>query len=110
MAKSLLMSLMAVTYTSDFEPALIKEFYGIHAIIECGLTLDHLCIMIKTYNHITIFLPLWLRGDLFVDELNGCGFESSVIQSYFRFRVCFEQGIPWHSDNYRVWISSESHA
>ena len=25
-----------------------------------------------------------------------------------RFRTCFEQGVPWHSDNYRMWIHSES--
>ena len=26
----------------------------------------------------------------------------------FRFPTCFEQGVPWHSGNYRVWIHSES--
>ena len=26
----------------------------------------------------------------------------------FRFYTCFEQGIPWHSGNYRVWINSET--
>ena len=25
----------------------------------------------------------------------------------FRFRAYFEQGVPWHSGNYRVWIHSE---
>ena len=25
----------------------------------------------------------------------------------FRFRACVEQGVPWHSGNYRVWIHSE---
>ena len=24
------------------------------------------------------------------------------------FRACFEQGVPWHSGNYRVWIHSET--
>ena len=26
----------------------------------------------------------------------------------FRFRACLEQGVPWHSGNYRVWIHSET--
>ena len=25
----------------------------------------------------------------------------------FRYRACFEQGIPWHSGHYIVWIHSE---
>ena len=25
----------------------------------------------------------------------------------FRYRVCFEQGVPWHWGKYRVWIHSE---
>ena len=25
------------------------------------------------------------------------------------FRTCFEQGVPWHSGNYRVRIHSEKH-
>ena len=27
--------------------------------------------------------------------------------TYFRSRACFEQGVPWHLRNYRVWIYSE---
>ena len=26
----------------------------------------------------------------------------------FNFRASFEQGVPWHSGNYRVWIHSET--
>ena len=26
----------------------------------------------------------------------------------FRFRACFEQGVPWDSGNYGVWIHSET--
>ena len=26
----------------------------------------------------------------------------------FRYRACFEQGVPWNSDNSRVWIHSEA--
>ena len=45
---------------------------------------------------------------MFVYELSGCGFASSCSNLNFRFRACFEQGVPWHSGNYRVWIHSET--
>ena len=31
---------------------------------------------------------------VFLHELSGCGFESSCSHLNFRFRVCFEQGVP----------------
>ena len=45
---------------------------------------------------------------VFVYELICCGFESSSSHLYFRFYACFEQEVPWHSSNYRVWIYSET--
>ena len=45
---------------------------------------------------------------VFVYELSGCGFESSCSHLNFRFRACFEQGVPWHSGKYRMWIHSET--
>ena len=45
---------------------------------------------------------------MFVYELSGCGFESRCSHLNFRFHACFEQGVPWHSGNYRVWIHSET--
>ena len=62
----------------------------------------------KYSQHSTIILPVWLNGRVFVYELSGCGFESSFSHLNFRFRACFQQGVPWHSDNYRVWIHSET--
>ena len=44
---------------------------------------------------------------LLVYKLSGCGFESRCSHLNFRFRACFEQKVPWHSGNYRVWIHSE---
>ena len=35
-------------------------------------------------------------------------FESSCSHLNFRFRACFEQGVPWHSGNYRMWTHSET--
>ena len=46
--------------------------------------------------------PVWLNSWVFVYELSGCGFESSCSHLNFRFRACFEQGVPWHSGNYSV--------
>ena len=34
---------------------------------------------------------------VFVYELSGSGFESSCCHLNFRFRPCFEQGVPWDS-------------
>ena len=44
----------------------------------------------------------------FVYKVRGCGFKSSCSQLNFRFCACFEQGLSWHSGNYRVWIHSET--
>ena len=53
------------------------------------------------------FLRYWPRC-VFVYELIGSGFESSWSHLNFRLRACFEQGVPWHSGNYRAWIHSET--
>ena len=44
---------------------------------------------------------VWWNGWVSVYELSGSGFESSC--SHLNFRICawFEQGVPWHSRNYR---------
>ena len=49
----------------------------------------------------------WPNGWVFVYELSVSGFESSCSHLNFRFHAGFEQGFPWHSGNYRVWIHSE---
>ena len=51
---------------------------------------------------------VWPNGWVFVYELSGSGFESSWSHLTFRSRACFEQGVPWHSDKYIVWIHSET--
>ena len=45
---------------------------------------------------------------MFSYELSCCGFKFCCSHLNFRFRACFEQRVPWHSGNYRVWISSET--
>ena len=39
--------------------------------------------------------------------LRGSGLESSCSHLNVTFRACFEQEVPRHSGNYRVWIHSE---
>ena len=59
------------------------------------------------------FLPnatiwsVWPNGWVFIYELSGSG-ESSCNHLNFRLRACFEQGVPWHSGNYRARIHSET--
>ena len=60
------------------------------------------------HNHLVHKRTVWPNGWGFVYELSGCGFEPSCSHLNFRFRACFEQGIPWHSGNYRVWIHPET--
>ena len=83
-------------------------------------TLNHCiwtCCYIQAYSqmhradeyskHSSIIWPIWPNSLVFVYELSGCGFESSWSHLNFRFLVCFQQGVLWHSGNYRVWILSE---
>ena len=45
---------------------------------------------------------------MFIYKLSGCGFDFNYSHLNFRFCACFEQGVPWHSGNYRVRIHSET--
>ena len=97
-----------------------KGFLDIQTTIECGFTLKRVRDMTRTYSqmhrtdkyseHSSIIWPVWLNGWVFVYELSGCRFDSSCSHLNFTFPVCFEQGVPWHSCNYRVWIHFKMHA
>ena len=50
--------------------------------------------------------PVWKNGRVFIYELSACGCESSCSHLDFRIPACFEEGVPWHSGNYRVLIHS----
>ena len=41
-------------------------------------------------------------------KLRFSGLESSCSHLNFRFRACFEQGVPWHLGHYRVKIHSKT--
>ena len=91
----------------------------IQATMECGFIVTRVREMIIRYTqiyrtdkysqHSSIIWPVLLNCWEFLYELSGCGFESRCSDLYFRFRACFEQGVPWHPGNYKVWIQSETH-
>ena len=106
----------------DFQAFRFSDFHvrvsDIQATIECWFTLKGVRDMLRAYSqmhrtdkysrHSPVIWPAWPNGWLFVYELSGCGFGSSCSHLNSRFRVCFEQGVPWHSGSYRVWIHSET--
>ena len=46
------------------------------------------------------------NGAKWLTVVNGCGIDSCCSYLNFRYRPCFEQGTPWYSGNYRVYIHS----
>ena len=61
-------------------------------------------------KHSTIWpnWPVWPNGCVFVYEISASGSKCRCSHLNFRFCACFEQGVPWHSGKYRVWIHSET--
>ena len=99
----------------DVKELLARSRREIWSLSDCNLTRTHNHLVHKwTLNHLaklakwlSCVVNTYLNGWVFVYELSGCGFESSCSHLNFRFRGCFEQGVPWHSGKYRVWIHSE---
>ena len=56
----------------------------------------------------TVMWPVWLNSLVFIYEVSDCGFGPRCIHVNFRFRACFEPGVPWYSGNYGMWIHSET--
>ena len=61
----------------------------------------------RTLNHLANHWTVWLNSWAFFYEISGCGFQSRCSHLNFRYYTCFEQRVPWHSGNSRVWIHSE---
>ena len=61
----------------------------------------------KYSQHNSIIWLVWLNGWVLVYELSRCKFESGCCHLNFRYHACFEQGVPWHSEIYRVRNHSE---
>ena len=82
----------------------VKKLCMINWLSDCDWTrIQNHLVRKRILNH----WPVWPNGWAFVYELSRSGFESSCSHLNFRFHACFEQGVPWHSDNYRVWVHSE---
>ena len=61
----------------------------------------------KAVNEFYVFLT-GINGWGFFCKISGCGIDSCCSYLNFRYRGCFEQGAPWHSDNYRVYMHSKT--
>ena len=106
-----------VSYTSDIGPVSNHYFLDIIATIDCGFTLKRVRDMIITFSqmnrtnryckHSSIISAVSLNGWVFVYELSGCGFEFRSIELNLRYRAYFEQRVPRHLRNYRLWNHSE---
>ena len=61
----------------------------------------------RTLNRLAALVSLakWLSVGLRTKQL---WVRNQLKSLKFTFRACFEQGAPWHSVNYRVWIHSET--
>ena len=81
------------------------------------ISYNHVCILewIPLYSCLSVkeILPqnrqniLSLIVWVFIYKLGGCVFESRCWHLNFR-QACFEQGAPWYSGNYEVWIHSKA--
>ena len=99
------------TKTSDIALVSSKEFLDIHATIKCRFILKRVRDMIRTCSqmdrtdryseHSSIIWPVWLNSSVFVYELSGCRFKPRCSHLNFRFRVCFEQRVPFRRKHAR---------
>ena len=105
--------------TSYIMPFSSKDFLNIQANKKYKVTLKCVCDMISTYSqmhrtdmqpqHSSIFRPVWPNSWVFVYELSGFGLKFCCSHLNISNRTCFNQGFPWHSGKYSVWIHSQIH-
>ena len=100
---------IAVAQSPYMVPASTEEFLDIQATINMIRTYNEMQCTDKHSRHSSIIWTVWLNGWVVAYELSGCWIESHCSLLVLRCGVCFEQGVPWHSGIYRVWIHSETH-
>ena len=104
--------------TSDFAPALSKEFLDIQITIECGFTLKLVRDMTRTYSqmnrtdnypeHSSIIWPVWPSGWVFVYKLSGSGCKTSCshLNSFFinhyYMQINEKDYFIWHNSFFKV--------
>ena len=59
-------------------------------------------------KHNSVIFLVWPNNSVFIYELSGCGFDSRCSHVNFRSYARFEQRLPWHWSNYRMWIHPET--
>ena len=104
------------TSALDIAPVSRKNFLDIQENIGCLFTRNGVCDMIitctqmhrtdKYSNFSSIISSFWPNGWALVYGLSGCGFESHCSHLNLRYCTWLEQGVSWHSGEYRVWIQS----
>ena len=82
----------------------LKQLY-IKVTAEFGFSLKCARDMVRTYNQIhgtdnysqykSIFSPVSLNGWVFIYDLDGYGFSYLCSHLNWRYRTCFEQGVPY---------------
>ena len=87
-----------------FRACLKQRVLGIQRTIACRFILNRVRDVIRTYSQMhrtdkylqnsSIIWPVWLKGLVFVYQLSGSALESCYSYLNFRFRGCFEQGVP----------------
>ena len=69
-----------------------------------GIRTHNLLVRKRTLNQAS--LAIWLSVSLGTKRFK---FESCCCDLNFRYRTCFEHGVPWQSGNYGVQIHSKTH-
>ena len=101
----MLVQYLIISSINQFVTFLLNQHMG--SLSDCNRTLTQNHLVYEwTLNHLAKFnhLTIWLNVWVFIHELSGCQFESCCSHLNFRYHACFEQGVPWHSGNCRVWI------
>ena len=89
-----------VTYAFQSESA--HWIYTLKHVRDMTITCSQMHDTDRYSGHSSIIWPVWLNGWAFVHKLSGCRLKSRCCHLNVRYRIRFEQGGPWHSDNYRV--------
>ena len=97
------------------------EYLSVQCIRLYVLIMSHRCLRVSPHS-----IAAWMSRNSLLEEgaksslakhlsvrlqtkwLYVRGFECSCSHLKFRFRACFEQGVPWHTGNYLEWIHSET--
>ena len=64
--------------------------------------------LIFLFSRFSDVLPTFTRARAIDNLWSICSGANNLHNLNIRFRPCFEQGVPWHSGNYRAWIHSET--